>query len=64
MFSCEIWENFKNTYFEEHLRRAASEMNFNKILKNLSVADLLIKNIATLSRYNFFSIIQLLVAQF
>ena len=23
MFSCEIWEIFKNTYFEEHLRTAA-----------------------------------------
>ena len=25
LFSCEYWEIFKNTYFEEHLRTAASE---------------------------------------
>ena len=25
MFSCEICEVFKNTYFEEHLRTSASE---------------------------------------
>ena len=25
MFSCEYWEISKNTYFEEHLRTAASE---------------------------------------
>ena len=25
MFSCEIYEIFKNTYFEEHLRTTASE---------------------------------------
>ena len=24
MFSCEYWEIFKNNYFEEHLRTAAS----------------------------------------
>ena len=27
MFSCEYCESFKNTYFEEHLWTAASEMN-------------------------------------
>ena len=26
VFYCEICEFFKNTYFEEHLRRTASEM--------------------------------------
>ena len=26
MFSCEYWEIFKNTYFEEHLHTAASEV--------------------------------------
>ena len=26
LFSCEYWEIFKNTYFEEHLRTAASEV--------------------------------------
>ena len=25
MFFCEYWDIFKNTYFEEHLRTAASE---------------------------------------
>ena len=25
MFSCEIWEVFKNTYFKEHLRTTTSE---------------------------------------
>ena len=24
MFSCEYWEMFKNTYFEEHLRKVVS----------------------------------------
>ena len=27
-FSCEIYEIFKNTYFEEHLRTAASVVSF------------------------------------
>ena len=27
VFSCEYCEIFKNTYFEEHLRKAASEAN-------------------------------------
>ena len=27
-FSCEICENFKNTCFEEHLRKTASKKNF------------------------------------
>ena len=26
MFSCEYWEISKNSYFEEHLRAAASEV--------------------------------------
>ena len=25
VFSCEIFKNFKNTYFEEHLGKTASE---------------------------------------
>ena len=25
VFSCEIWESFRNTYFEEHLRTTAPE---------------------------------------
>ena len=28
MFSCEIWEIFKNTYFEEYLRTTASVVSF------------------------------------
>ena len=28
MFSCEIWDIFKNTYFEEHLRMTAFLMRF------------------------------------
>ena len=28
MFSCEFWEIFKNTYFEEHLRTTAPEEAF------------------------------------
>ena len=27
VFPCEYCENFKNTYFEEHLRTAASDLN-------------------------------------
>ena len=27
VFSCDYCENFKNTYFEEHLRKAASDAN-------------------------------------
>ena len=30
VFSCEIFEIFQNTYFEEHLRTAASECYFSK----------------------------------
>ena len=30
MFSCEYWEFFKNTYFEEHLRTAAYFMKKNR----------------------------------
>ena len=26
VFSCEIFENFKNSYFEEHLRTTAPEL--------------------------------------
>ena len=33
VFSCEVWETFKNTYFEEHLRRTASENVFMKLGK-------------------------------
>ena len=33
VFSCEICETFKNTYFEEHLRTAASENVFMKLRK-------------------------------
>ena len=32
MFPCEISKIFKNTYFEEHLRRTADQMICNKIL--------------------------------
>ena len=28
VFSCEYWEIFKDTFFEEHLRTAASEITF------------------------------------
>ena len=29
MFSYEIWEIFKSTYFEQHLRKTASTINSN-----------------------------------
>ena len=28
MFSCEIYEIFKNTYFEEHLQTSVSEAKY------------------------------------
>ena len=38
MFSCEYWEIFKNTYFEEHLRAAASVRFFYDMrLNNLKI---------------------------
>ena len=33
LFSSEYWEIFKSTYFEEHLRTAASENVFMKLRK-------------------------------
>ena len=33
MFSCEICEIFKNTYFEEHLRTTASDILVKRVLK-------------------------------
>ena len=33
VLSCEVCETFKNTYFEEHLRTAASENVFMKLRK-------------------------------
>ena len=33
MLSCEVWETFKNTYFDEQLRTAASENVFMKLRK-------------------------------
>ena len=33
LLSCEVCETFKNTYFEENLRRAASENVFMKLRK-------------------------------
>ena len=27
MFPCEYWKNFKNTYFEKHLRKAVSDID-------------------------------------
>ena len=36
MFSCGYCEIFKNTYFEEHLRTAASEVNLGSDCLGLS----------------------------
>ena len=33
MLSCEVWETFENTYFEEHLQMTASE----GVLKNFVI---------------------------
>ena len=33
MLSCEVWETFKNIYFDEQLRTAASENVFMKLRK-------------------------------
>ena len=44
MFSCEIWEIFKNMYFEEHLRTTASikhlEQNWSKICQKLKTSKI------------------------
>ena len=34
VFSCEIYEIFKNTYFEEHLQTATSEGQIKKVAAN------------------------------
>ena len=34
MFSCEYWKIFKNTYFEEHLWTASSELQPDKLYVN------------------------------
>ena len=39
MFSCEYCENFKNTYFEEHLRTAASECSISGYRNEVLVID-------------------------
>ena len=33
VLSCEVWETFKNTYFDENLQTAASENVFVKLTK-------------------------------
>ena len=44
MFSCEIWEIFKNMYFEEHLQTTASiqhlEQNWSKICQKLKTSKI------------------------
>ena len=37
MFSCEYWEMFKNTYFEEHLQKTT--FNYRITLNKISVAE-------------------------
>ena len=41
LFSCEYCENFKNTYFEEHLPMAASVISFGHLflIKNMTWDD-------------------------
>ena len=35
VFSCEDYEIFKNTYFEEHLQAAASEFFYNILIESV-----------------------------
>ena len=44
MFSCEYWEIFKNTFFEKHLRTAASVLLIIKVVASIGHL-FLIKNI-------------------
>ena len=44
MFSCEIFEIFKNTYFEEYLRVTASVDSFSFSMFIIYVIDLSTKN--------------------
>ena len=38
MLSCEVWETFKNNYFEDHLQTTASEVFYEKaVLKNFAI---------------------------
>ena len=47
MFSCEYWEIFKNTYFEEHLRTAAAEDTLGSDCSGLSSWRVAFKTILT-----------------
>ena len=47
MFSCEYWEISKNTYFEEHLRTAASEVSLGSHRLGLSFGRVAFKTILT-----------------
>ena len=41
MFSCKIYEIFKNTYFEEHLQMTASEYSFGITLRKKDITFLI-----------------------
>ena len=47
MFSCEYCEIFKNTYFEEHLRTAASEVTLRSDCLGRSFWTVALKTILT-----------------
>ena len=53
MFSCEVFENFKNTYFEEHLGTTTSN-RFRKISPLLVLGNAVIDENDTIEQQMFF----------
>ena len=56
VLSCECCENFKNTYFEEHLRTAAFEMEYKITRCSLASPSILLQFNKEKPRKNFFLI--------
>ena len=54
VLSCECCENFKNTYFEEHLRTAAFEMEYKITRCSLASPSILLQFNKEKPRKNFF----------
>ena len=58
MFSCEYWKISKNTYLEEHLRTAASEVTLGSDCLGLSFWRIAFKTVLTYQYYKNISCFQ------
>ena len=45
MFSCEYCQTFKNTYFEEHVRTTASDLNQHYVLEKQAFEEALVSGL-------------------